>query len=93
MMSFIGKFRKHDIAAVIGITGKTLVKYYRKGLDLAFAKTGVQLVDVALRKAIGAIGKSAKPDPKAADDKMLRFFLERKRDDPERAAVCTAIST
>jgi hypothetical protein len=80
MMSFIGKFRRDDIAAAIGVTAKTLVKYYRKELDLGFAKTGVQLVDVALRKAIGAIDKSAQPDPKAADDKMLRFFLERKFD-------------
>jgi hypothetical protein len=78
LLSFVGTFRQEVIAAVLGVTVPTLVKYYAKELELAKAKTGAQLVDVGLRKALGMFDKTAEPDPKAADGKMLRFFLERK---------------
>jgi hypothetical protein len=78
LLSFVGTFRQEVIAAVLGVSMPTLVKYYQKELNLAKPKTGVQLVDVGLRKALGVIDKSAEPSVKDADEKMLRFFLERK---------------
>lgn len=76
-MILVGKFRQEHIARVIGIDMKTLRKYYREQLDMAYAKDAADLRYTAKLKAVGG-----PPDPETgelnwreADGPMLRFLL------------------
>jgi hypothetical protein len=81
MLSMLN-FRQETIADVLGCDGKTLRKHYRRELDVSYAELGAQLMNVGVRRALGAYGGSkpdeAQPDPEKVDPVLWKFLMERR---------------
>ena len=66
-----------EIASIIGVTEKTLAKYYGAEIKNARIKTGIALLQTMTMKGLGVMKPGDPPDPALASERSALWLLER----------------